>query len=38
MSVAFDEFGRPIIILREQQLIARVRGVEAQKVRQAAPP
>lgn len=29
----FDEYGRPFIILREQQAQARIRGKEAQKVR-----
>lgn len=28
----FDEYGRPFIILREQQAQARIRGKEAQKV------
>lgn len=32
MSLIFDEFGRPFIILREQQQMARVKGLEAQKV------
>eukprot|EP00877_Chromochloris_zofingiensis_P009354 jgi/Chrzof1/4672/Cz14g22090.t1 len=31
MSLAFDEFGRPFIILREQERKSRVRGVEAVK-------
>ena len=30
--VVFDEYGRPFIILKEQQQKARVKGVEAQKV------
>ena len=33
MSMIFDEYGRPFIILREQQAQARIRGKEAQKVR-----
>jgi T-complex protein 1 subunit epsilon len=32
----FDEYGRPFIILREQQAKSRIRGKEAQKVRE--PP
>ena len=32
MSVAFDEYGRPFIILREQDKKARVKGLEAHKV------
>lgn len=31
MSLIFDEYGRPFIILREQQQMARVKGLEAQK-------
>jgi hypothetical protein len=31
MSLAFDEYGRPFIILREQAKQARIRGVEAVK-------
>eukprot|EP00249_Psilotum_nudum_P008751 c21487_g1_i1 orf=361-1968(-) len=31
MALAFDEFGRPFIILREQEQKTRVRGLEAQK-------
>jgi T-complex protein 1 subunit epsilon len=31
MSLIFDEYGRPFIILREQQEQARVKGIEAQK-------
>ena len=33
MSLTFDEYGRPYIIVREQQAKARLRGLEAQKVR-----
>jgi hypothetical protein len=33
MSMVFDEYGRPFIILREQKAKERVRGIEAQKVR-----
>ena len=32
MSLVFDEYGRPFIILREQQEQARIKGLEAQKV------
>ena len=32
MSLVFDEYGRPFIILREQQEQARIKGIEAQKV------
>jgi T-complex protein 1 subunit epsilon len=28
MSVVFDEYGRPFVILREQQAKARIKGVE----------
>lgn len=31
MSLIFDEYGRPFIILREQQAKARIKGIEAQK-------
>eukprot|EP00271_Cylindrocystis_brebissonii_P015729 TRINITY_DN38713_c0_g1_i1.p1 TRINITY_DN38713_c0_g1~~TRINITY_DN38713_c0_g1_i1.p1 ORF type:complete len:537 (+),score=146.67 TRINITY_DN38713_c0_g1_i1:217-1827(+) len=31
MSLAFDEFGRPFIIIREQEQKSRVKGLEAQK-------
>mmetsp|Transcript_10884 Transcript_10884/g.24125 ORF Transcript_10884/g.24125 Transcript_10884/m.24125 type:complete len:537 (+) Transcript_10884:150-1760(+) len=31
MSLIFDEYGRPFIILREQQAKARIKGLEAQK-------
>lgn len=31
MSLIFDEYGRPFIILREQQQKSRIKGVEAQK-------
>ena len=31
MSLIFDEYGRPFIILREQQQKARIKGIEAQK-------
>lgn len=36
MALAFDEFGRPFIILREQEQKSRVRGLEAQKANIAA--
>ena len=32
MSLVFDEYGRPFVILREQQNKARIKGLEAQKV------
>ena len=32
MNVAFDEFGRPFIIIREQRAKERVKGIEAIKV------
>ncbi len=32
MSIAFDEYGRPFIILREQDMKQRVKGIEAHKV------
>lgn len=31
MALAFDEFGRPYIILREQEQKSRVKGLAAQK-------
>ena len=31
MALAFDEFGRPFIILREQEKKSRLRGLDAQK-------
>lgn len=31
MSLIFDEYGRPYIILREQQNKARIKGLDAQK-------
>lgn len=31
MSLIFDEYGRPFIILREQQQKARIKGIDAQK-------
>lgn len=33
MSMVFDEYGRPFIILRDQERKERVKGVEAIKVR-----
>ena len=33
MSLAFDENGRPFIILREQEKKKRVKGLEAHKVK-----
>lgn len=31
MALAFDEYGRPFIILREQESKSRLRGLDAQK-------
>lgn len=31
MSVIFDEFGRPFVILREQQKKKRIKGIQAHK-------
>ena len=31
MSLAFDEFGRPFFIIREQEQKTRLRGLDAQK-------
>jgi len=31
LSLVFDEYGRPFIILREQQQKARIKGLDAQK-------
>jgi T-complex protein 1 subunit epsilon len=36
MALAFDEFGRPFIILREQENKSRLRGLDAQKANIAA--
>jgi hypothetical protein len=36
MALAFDEFGRPFIILREQEKKTRLRGLDAQKANIAA--
>jgi len=33
MSLAFDESGRPFIVLREQEKKQRVKGLDAHKVR-----
>jgi len=32
MSLAFDEYGRPFIIIREQEKKKRTKGLEAHKV------
>jgi hypothetical protein len=32
MSLVFDEYGRPFVILREQQAKNRLKGIDAQKV------
>lgn len=31
MALAFDEYGRPFIIIRDQEVKSRVRGLDAQK-------
>ena len=31
MSLAFDEFGRPFIIIKEQEAKKRIKGIEALK-------
>ena len=36
MALAFDEFGRPFIILREQEKKSRLQGLDAQKANIAA--
>jgi T-complex protein 1 subunit epsilon len=36
MALAFDEFGRPFIILREQETKSRLRGLDAHKANVAA--
>ena len=36
MALAFDEFGRPFIILMEQEQKSRLRGLDAQKANIAA--
>lgn len=36
MALAFDEYGRPFIILREQDQKTRLRGIDAQKANIAA--
>ena len=33
MSLVFDEYGRPFIIMREQERRERLKGLDAQKVR-----
>jgi len=32
MSLAFDEYGRPFIIIRDQEQKSRLKGIDAQKV------
>ena len=32
MSLAFDEYGRPFIVLREQDTKTRIKGIDAIKV------
>ena len=36
MALAFDEFGRPFIIIKEQESKTRLRGLDAQKANIAA--
>jgi T-complex protein 1 subunit epsilon len=36
MSLVFDEYGRPFIIIRDQDTKSRLKGLDAQKVRAAA--
>ena len=36
MSLAFDEYGRPFIIVKEQQMKGRLKGIAAQKVSYAS--
>jgi len=36
MSLVFDEFGRPFVIIREQENKSRIKGLEAQKVSAAS--
>ena len=38
MSLAFDEFGRPFIILREQESRKRLKGADAYKVKRIIKP
>ena len=38
MSLAFDEFGRPFIIIREQEKKKRTKGMEAHKVSPSSKP
>ena len=37
MSLAFDEFGKPYLIVREQTKKKRVKGIEAVRVRSPNP-
>jgi len=36
MALAFDEYGRPFIIIKEQEKKTRIRGLDAQKANIAA--
>ncbi len=36
MSLAFDEYGRPFIVIREQDTKQRIKGIEAHKVSSAS--
>lgn len=36
MALAFDEYGRPFIIIKEQEQKTRIRGLDAQKANIAA--
>ena len=33
MSLVFDEYGRPFVIIRDQESKSRLKGLDAQKVR-----
>lgn len=35
MSLVFDEYGRPFVIIRDQESKSRLKGLDAQKVRDA---
>jgi hypothetical protein len=37
MSLVFDEYGRPYVIIRDQEQKSRLKGLDAQKVRQVSP-
>ncbi len=37
MSLIFDEYGRPYVIIRDQETKSRLKGLDAQKVRCSIP-